>query len=207
MPRLEWRDANRIGFLDRRAVCQSKRLRTRLPLTWNNFLKLSKMWRLLMRVENDSGYFHWCQSPHVFSTWKIILSSKWKCFSSTFERSLFHDPFDTLALKGLSSAGIMHWACGVETSNARVPRYEPQKRAYFDTNELLRGRTNTRWASNRKMKNELRRARMSSSTNYYAGGTNTRLHRHFVWHQEFIRTRVCNAWSLHYGALARRNFK
>ena len=30
---------------------------------------------------------------------------------------------------------------------------------------------------NRKLKNELRRARMSSSTNYYAGGTNTRLHR------------------------------
>ena len=25
--------------------------------------------------------------------------------------------------------------------------------------------------------------------------------------QEYIRTRVCNAWSLHYGALARRNFK
>ena len=25
--------------------------------------------------------------------------------------------------------------------------------------------------------------------------------------QECIRTRVCNAWSLHYGALARRNFK
>ena len=25
-------------------------------------------------------------------------------FSSTFERSLFHDPLDTLALKGLSSA-------------------------------------------------------------------------------------------------------
>ena len=45
---------------------------------------------------------HWCQSPHEepFSTWKIIQSSK--CFSSTFERSVFHDPLDTLALKGLS---------------------------------------------------------------------------------------------------------
>ena len=32
----------------------------------------------------------------------------------------------------------------VETSKARVPRYEPQKRAYRDTNELPRGRTNTR---------------------------------------------------------------
>ena len=38
--------------------------------------------------------------------------------------------------------------------------------------KLLRGRTDTRWASNRKLKNELRRARMSSSANYYAGGTN-----------------------------------
>ena len=27
-----------------------------------------------------------------------------KCFSSTFERSLFHDPLDTLALKGLRTA-------------------------------------------------------------------------------------------------------
>ena len=36
-------------------------------------------------------------------------------------------------------------ACArVEFSKARVARYEPQKRAYLDTNELLRGRTNTR---------------------------------------------------------------
>ena len=29
----------------------------------------------------------------------------------------------------------------------------------------------------------------------------------YVYWQECIRTRVCNAWSLHHGALARRNFK
>ena len=32
------------------------------------------------------------------------LSSLPRVFPSTFERSLFHDPLDTLALKGLSSA-------------------------------------------------------------------------------------------------------
>ena len=64
----------------------------------------------------------------------------------------------------------------------------------------------------RKLKNELRRARMSSFTNYYVGGTDTRLqaksralHTTSVmsW-QEYIRTRVCN--TTHRG-LARRNFK
>ena len=124
--------------------------------------------------KKDSWYFHWCQSPHeeTFSTWKIILSSK--CFSSTFERSWSTRYASAQRAEPRDSCT----ACArVDTSKARIPRYEPPKRAYLDTNELLRGRTNTRWASNRKLKNELRRARMSSSTNYYAGGTNTRLHR------------------------------
>ena len=48
-------------------------------------------------------------------------------FFSTFERSLFHDPLDTPALKGLRTATQEHAACGIETSKARVPRYEPEK--------------------------------------------------------------------------------
>ena len=121
--------------------------------------------------------FQWCKSPHeeTFSTWKIIQS--YKCF--------FFD-FRTLAVSwstryaSAERAELRDWCttCArLETLKARVSRYEPQKRAYLDTNELPRGGTNTRWASNRKLKNELRRARMSSSTNYYAGGTNTLLHR------------------------------
>ena len=52
----------------------------------------------------------------------------------------------------------------LRTSNARVPWCQ---RISTRTNY------NTRRALNRKPKNELRCARMSSSTNYYAGGTNT----------------------------------
>ena len=68
------------------------------------------MWRLLMRVE---------KRIMVTVTWSLIfngarahtkkhsalerLSSLPSVFASTFERSLFHDPLDTLALKGLSS--------------------------------------------------------------------------------------------------------
>ena len=145
---------------------------------------MPQMWRLLMRVE---------KRIMVTITWSLIFngsrahtkkhsalercSSLPSVFSSTFERSLFHDPLDTLALKGAELRDSWTTCARVETSKARVPRYEPQRRAYLDTNELSRGRTNTRWASNRKLKNELRRARMSSSTNYYAGGTNTLLHR------------------------------
>ena len=45
-------------------------------------------------------------------------------FSSTFERSLFHDPLDTLALKGLSSA----------THAQPALELKLQKRAYPGTN-------------------------------------------------------------------------
>ena len=77
--------------------------------------------------KNHSRYFHWCQSPHeeTFSTWKIILSSK--CFSSTFERSLFHDPARyAVTLKGLSSSRDSTTQAQpaelcIETSKARVP--------------------------------------------------------------------------------------
>ena len=75
----------------------------------------------------------------------IILSSK--CFSSTFERSLFHDPLDTLALKRAALCDS-RTACGVESYEKLRKRAYPdtnlKKRAYLDTNELLRGRTNTR---------------------------------------------------------------
>ena len=121
--------------------------------------------------------FQWCKSPHeeTFSTWKIIQSSKcfffdfrtlavsWSTRYASAERAELRDSCTTCAR--------------VETSKARVPRVRTSKARVIDTNELLRGRTDARWASNRKLKNELRRARMSSSTNYYAGGTNTLLHR------------------------------
>ena len=96
--------------------------------------------------------FQWCKSPQeeTFSTWKIIQSSKcflfdfrtlavsWSTRYASAERAELRDSWTTCTR--------------VETSKARVPRYEPQKRAYLDTNELPRGRTNTRWASNRKLK-------------------------------------------------------
>ena len=72
--------------------------------TTRNLLISPKTWRLLMRVEKSLTVLSLVPEPHeeTFSTRKTILSSK--CFSSTFERSLFHEPLDTLALKGLSSA-------------------------------------------------------------------------------------------------------
>ena len=100
----------------------SKRLQTRQ-------LKMPQMWRLLMRVE---------KRIMVTVTWSLIfngarahtkkhsalerLSSLPSVFSSTFECSLFHDPLDTLALKGLSSATHGTTCARVETSKARVPR-------------------------------------------------------------------------------------
>ena len=45
-------------------------------------------------------------STKKHSALEIIQSSKF--FSSTFERSLFHDPLDTLALKGLRFAIATH---------------------------------------------------------------------------------------------------
>ena len=102
MPRRQWRDKPNRPF--RAQASLSKRLQTRL-------LKMPQMWRLLMRVE---------ERIMVTVTWSLIfngarahtkkhsalerLSSLPSVFSSTFERSLFHDPLDTLALKGLSSA-------------------------------------------------------------------------------------------------------
>ena len=112
--------------------------------------------------------------------WKDYRVFKVKVFSFDFRTLAVSWSTRYASAQGLSSARLMHWACGVETPNARVPRYEPQKLAHFDTYELLRGRTNTRWASNRKLKNELWRTRMSLSTNCYAGGANTRLHRQFL---------------------------
>ena len=94
--------------------------------------------------KNDSWYFHLCQSPHeeTFSTWKIILSSK--CFSSTFERSLFHDPLDTLALKGLRTATQEQPARNRNFKRARTPlRTSKSARTVIPTNfyadELIRG--------------------------------------------------------------------
>ena len=103
---------------------------------------------------------------------------------SSFQSALLFRPANTrcfmtdlIRLKGWVPRLIMlmHSVQRRNFKNART-RYEPQKRVYRDINELPREWTDTRWASNRKLKNELRRARMSSSTNYYARGTNTRLH-------------------------------
>ena len=119
-PSREWRDTSRIdGLIDRRSM--SKRLQTRLPLTYWNCPKCGGFWCVW---KNDSWYFHLCQNPHKesFSTWKIILSSK--CFSSTFERLLFHDRYAS-AQRAAHCAS--RTACGIETSKARVPRHEPQK--------------------------------------------------------------------------------
>ena len=146
MPRREWRrGTNRLGFLTAEAC--------RIVFKLN----LPKMWRLL----NDSWCFHLCQSPHeeTFSTWKIILSSK--CFSSPFERSLFHDPLDYESIR--RSKG---WAPRL---THRLGQPSLQKRAYsatnlqsaravMPTNFYADDQYNTRWASNWKLKNELRRA-------------------------------------------------
>ena len=133
--------------------------------TTRNFLKSPKMWRLLMRVEKSLKVLSlvpeptWRNNQHLkdYPVFKVFffdfrtLAVSWATRYASAQRAELRDSCTACAR--------------VETSKARVPRQEPQKRAYRDTNELLRGRTNTRWASNRKMKNELRRARMSSSTN------------------------------------------
>ena len=62
------------------------------------------MWWLLMCVEKRLMVLSLVPEP----TRRIIQRLKdypvFKVFFQTFERSLFHDPLDTLALKGLSSA-------------------------------------------------------------------------------------------------------
>ena len=135
------------------------------------------MWRLLMRVKKRIMVFSLVPEP----TRRTIQHLK----DYPVFQAFFFD-FRTYCSRSSRYASAhraeLHDSCRacarVETSKAPVPGYEPQKRdLYLDTNELLRGRSNTRWASNRKMKNELRRARMSSSSNYYAGGTDARLHR------------------------------
>ena len=78
--------------------------------SWNstaiNLQKLPKMWRLLMRVEKSLMVLSLVPEP----TWRNIQHLKdypvFKVFffDFSFERLLFHDPLDTLALKGLSSA-------------------------------------------------------------------------------------------------------
>ena len=99
-----WMKRHKPNRLFRAQASLSKRLQTRL-------LKMPQMWRLLMRVE---------KRIMVTVTWSLIfngarahtkkhsalerLSSLPSVFSSTFQRSLFHDLLDTLALKGLSSA-------------------------------------------------------------------------------------------------------
>ena len=171
------------------------------------------MRRLLMPVEKRfMVHGTWYGLEETFSTWTIILS--YKCFSSTFERSLFHDPLNTLALEGLSSA----------THAQPELELKLQKRAYPTTN-LKSERTliptnfyadeRIRGVPQIEMKNELRRARMSSSTNYYAGGTNTRLHRRrfsmpvkymYPWYQCMRMFSVYVAiWKFEFGVTCRRS--
>ena len=135
----------------------SKRLRTRLPSTWNTW-NCPKRGDFCCVWKTTHGTFIGARA-HKYSAFERLscLQSE-SVFLRLLNARCFMIHFDTLALKGLSSARLMHWAGGVETSNARVPRNEPQKRTYFDTNELLLGRTcrepqkskTERWTSTRE---------------------------------------------------------
>ena len=112
--------------------------------TTNNLLKYLKMWRLLMHVEKRLMVLSMVPEPtrrniqHLkdYPVFQVIffdfqtLAVSWSTRYAGAQRAELHDSC-TACARG-------------ETSKARVPRYEPQKRAYLDTNKLLRGRSNAR---------------------------------------------------------------
>ena len=170
MPRREWRDTNRIGLRPQKLVEASSNLTT------INLLKLPNMWRFLMRVEKRLMVLSLVPEP----TWRNIQHLKdYPAFQ------VFFFDLRTLAVSwstryASAQRAELRDSCTAcargETSKACVPRYEHQQRLLW----YQRTSKRTNWyAVSLKSKNEkwTRRARMSSSTNYYAGGTDTRLHR------------------------------
>ena len=59
-----------------------------------------------MRVEKGLMVLSLVPEPTRRNVWHLKDYPVSKCFSSTFERSRFHAPLDTLALKGLNSATL-----------------------------------------------------------------------------------------------------
>ena len=137
IPRRAWRDTNQIGFLDRKEASSNS--------TTINLLKLPKMWRLLMRVEKRMMVLslvpeltrrniqHLKDYPvfQVFFFDFRALGVSWSTRYASAQRAELRDSCTAFAR--------------VKISKARVLRYEfeLQRRAYRNTNELLRGRTNT----------------------------------------------------------------
>ena len=136
MPRREWRETNRIG----RKACRS-------------VFKLEHHW-LTKNAQNLEAFDACRKTNHGTFIGARAHTKKHSALEERFSSlpSVLFD-FRTLAASWSTRYAsaqraelhAMHDSCTacvrVETSKARVPRYEPQKRAYLDTKELLRGRT------------------------------------------------------------------
>ena len=117
------------------------------------------MWRLLMRVEKPLMVLSLVREP----TRRIIQNLKdypvFKVFLFDF-RTLAVSWYTRYARAQRAALCDSRTACGVETSKARVPRYEPQK-ALVPWYQRTSTPTN-KYAVSLKSKNVLRRARMST---------------------------------------------
>ena len=137
MPRREWRNTNQMGFLDRREACRS--------VFKLDYHQLTKIPQNLMRVEKGLMVLSLVPEPTRRNIWHLKDYPVFQVFFFDF-RTLAVSCSTRYASYSAQRAELHNscTACArVEFSKARAARYEPQKRAYLDTNELLRGRTNT----------------------------------------------------------------
>ena len=162
-PSREWWDTSQIHGLFR----PQKLVEASSNSTTINLLKLPKMWRLLIRVEKRLMVLSFVPESTRRNIQHLKDYPVFKVFFFDF-RTLAVSRSTRYASAQRAAHCDSRTACGIETSKRAYPATNLKKRAYRDTNELLRARTNARWASDRKLKNELRRARMSSSANYGA---------------------------------------
>ena len=153
-----WNFHRRCLSTSSRPWCKKVKNDQKLKSRGSCLKKLPKMWRLLMRVEKRLVALSLMPEPtrrnvqHLkdYPVFQVLffdlrtLAVSWSTWYASAQRAELHDS---------------RTACArVENSKARVPRYEPQNCAHLHIDELPSGQTNTRWASNRKLKNELRRA-------------------------------------------------
>ena len=122
-----------MGFLDRREACRS--------VFKLDYHQLTKIAQNLMRVEKGLMVLSLVPEPTRRNIWHLKDYPVFQVFFFDF-RTLPVSCSTRYASAQRAELRDSCTACArVEFSKARVARCEPQKRAYLDTNELLRGRT------------------------------------------------------------------
>ena len=121
-PSREWWDTNQIHGLFR----PQKLVEAASNSITINLLKLPKMWRLLIRVEKRLMVLSFVPEPTRRNIQHLKDDPVFKVFFFDF-RTLAVSRSTRYASAQRAAHCDSRTACGIETSKARVPLYEPQK--------------------------------------------------------------------------------